>query len=157
MPNPFAQSKTFHRLGNFTLTPIWNFLPTPKGLALVTATGRKSGKQRKRAMRVVVRGDRAYASAILGNRADWVKNVRANPAVTLKIGGKTQGAIARPLVDAGERAPAAEAYRPIAGWYDYFDYVSFVWGLPTRSNVLRVHDVWFEKGTPVVFELAEPA
>jgi deazaflavin-dependent oxidoreductase (nitroreductase family) len=153
MPNPFSKQKWFHRMGTLMLTPTWKVAPTPKGLALVTTTGRKSGKPRQRAMRAVVDGDRAYAAAILGDRADWVRNVRANPDVTIKLGGKTRRANARALTDPQERARAADIYRPIAGWYDYFDYATFVWGLPTRGNVLRVHDEWFETGTPVVFEL----
>jgi deazaflavin-dependent oxidoreductase (nitroreductase family) len=157
MPNPFSQSKWFHRMGHVMLTPTWRVFPTPKGLGLVTTTGRKSGKRRARAMRVVVDGERAYASSILGDRADWVHNVRANSAVKIKLGGTTYYAVARPIVDAAERAAAAEVYRPVAGWYDYVDYASFVWGLPTRSSVLKVHDLWFEKGTPVVFELGERA
>ena len=104
MPNPFAKSKWFHRMGHVMLTPTWKLLPTPKGLALVTTTGRKSGKPRQRAMRAVVDGDRAYAAAILGERSDWVRNVRANPRVRIKLGGKTFGASARPLDDPAERA-----------------------------------------------------
>jgi deazaflavin-dependent oxidoreductase (nitroreductase family) len=153
MPNPFSKSKMFHRMGNLMLTPTWKLLPTPKGLALVTTTGRKSGKRRQRAMRAVVDGKRAYASAILGDRADWVRNVRANPDVSIKLGGTTYRAKAHPIIDSVERTRAAEAYRPVAGWYDYFDYATFVWGIPTRGNVLRVHDEWFDTGTPVVFEL----
>jgi deazaflavin-dependent oxidoreductase (nitroreductase family) len=141
-------------MGHVMLTPTWRFLPTPKGLALVTTKGRKSGKRRARAMRAVVDGNRAYVAAIMGERSDWIHNVRSDPAVTIKLGGKTYPATARVVPDA-ERARAAEIYRPIAGWYDYFDYASFVWGLPTRSNVLKVHDVWFDTGTPVIFELHE--
>ena len=157
MPNPFSKSKMFHRIGNLTVTPMWKVMPTPKGLALVTTKGRKSGKPRARVMRAVRDGKRAYAAAILGDRADWVRNVRADPNVTIKLGGKTYRATARALVDPAERARAAEIYRPAAGWYDYFDYASFVWGLPTRGNVLRVHDEWFNTGTPVVFELETEA
>jgi deazaflavin-dependent oxidoreductase (nitroreductase family) len=153
MPNPFAKSKAFHRMGNVMLTPTWKLFPTPSGLGLVTTTGRKSGKPRQRAMRVVVEGKRAYASAILGDRADWVRNVRAEPGVRIKLGGTTYRASARAIDDPAERAQAAAIYRPVAGWYDYFDYATFVWGLPTRGNVLRVHDEWFDTGTPVVFEL----
>jgi deazaflavin-dependent oxidoreductase (nitroreductase family) len=157
MPNPFSKSKMFHRMGHVMLTPTWKVMPTPSGLALVTTTGRKSGKRRARAMRAVVDGKRAYVAAILGNRSDWVRNVRADPNVTIKLGGTTYRATARELIDPAERARAAAIYRPVAGWYDYFDYVSFVWGLPTRGNVLRVHDEWFNTGTPVVFQLETEA
>jgi len=70
MPNPFSKSKMFHRIGHVTNTTPWRILPAPNGLAVVTTTGRKSGKRRVRAMRAVRDGDRAYAVSILGERAD---------------------------------------------------------------------------------------
>jgi deazaflavin-dependent oxidoreductase (nitroreductase family) len=157
MANPFAKSRMFHRIGHVTNTPPWRVLPTPAGLALVTTTGRKTGKPRKRAMRVVRDGDRAYAVSLLGGGADWVRNLRANPNAQVKLGGTTYTAIGRVLTDSGERARAADLYRPIAGWYDWLDYANFVWSVPTRGRLLRVHDEWFEGGTPVVFELQAPA
>lgn len=157
MPNPFAKSKAFHKIGNFTNTPMWMVMPTPNGLAVVTTKGRKSGKRRARAMRGVRVGDRVYAVAILGRRSDWLANVKAEPNVTIKLGARTYRASARELVDPDERARAAETYRPVAGWYDYVDYASFVWDIPTRSKLRRVHDKWFANGIPVVFELQGPA
>jgi deazaflavin-dependent oxidoreductase (nitroreductase family) len=153
MANPFGKSKTFHRIGHVTNTPAWKVFPTPSGLALVTVIGRKTGKPRQRAMRVVRDGDRAYAVALLGEKSDWVRNVQAHARVRIKLGSKTHNATARILEGEGERARVAEIYRPIAGWYDYVDYANFVWSFPTRAKLLRVHDDWFETGTPVVFEL----
>ena len=153
MANPFAKSRMFHRIGHATNTQTWRLMPTPPGIALVTTTGRRTGKRRQRAMRAVRDGARVYAVAILGEKTDWVRNVRANPRVRIKLGGTTYDAIARVLEDAGERAAAQDAYRPNAGWYDYVDYANFVWDVPTRGKLLRVHDQWFEEGTPVVFEL----
>ncbi len=153
MANPFGTSKWFHRVGHVTNTTWWKLLPTPSGLALVTTTGRKTGKRRARAMRVVRDGNRAYAVALLGKRTAWIHNVRENPQVRIKLGRRTHDATARVLTDAGERARAAEIYRPVAGWYDYADYANFVWDVPTRGKLLRTHDEWFGTGTPVVFEL----
>jgi len=79
--------------------------------------------------------------------------VRADPRVTIKLGAKTYRATMRKLNDPDEHARAAEIYRPVAGWFDYFDYANFVWSLPTRSKLLRAHDEWFAEGTPVVFEI----
>jgi deazaflavin-dependent oxidoreductase (nitroreductase family) len=153
MPNPFARSRAFHKIGNVTNTPVWKVLPTPNGLALVTTLGRKSGRKRPRAMRVVRLGDSVYAVAMLGRRSDWLANVRADPNVTIKLGSTTYRATARELTHPAELARAAETYRPVVGWYDYFDYANLVWDLPTRSKLLRAHDEWFEEGIPVVFEL----
>ena len=156
MANPLAKSRLFHRVGHITNTLPLKLFPTPTGIAIVTTTGRTTGRARARAMRAVRRGDRVYAVSILGPRADWVANIRANPRVTVKLGRTTYPARARILSDASERARAAEAYHPVAGWYDYVDYANFVWSVPTRSAVLRAHDEWFNKGTPVVFELEAP-
>ena len=104
-------------------------------------------------MRVVRLGDSAYAVAMLGRRSDWLANVRADPNVTIKLGSTTYRATAKELTDPAELARAAETYRPVVGWYDYFDYANLVWDLPTRSKLLRAHDEWFEEGIPVVFEL----
>lgn len=152
MANPFAKSKLFHKIGNITNTPPLRLRP-PRGVAVVTTKGRKSGKLRTRAMRGVRDGDRVYATAILGPRADWLRNIAANAHVTVKLGPKTYRAIARTITDPGERVRAREIYRPVAGWYDYADYVTYVWGIPTTPKLLRTHDEWFDKGTPVVFEL----
>ncbi len=153
MRNPFAQSKTFQRLGNIGFTWLWKLVPAPRGIAVVTTRGRKSGLPRTRAMRAVRDGERVYAAAILGARADWLANVRAEPRVRIKLGGTTYAAAGRTLTEAGERLAARRIYVPVAGFYDYFDYVTFVWGVPTRANLLRVHEEWFDDGVPVVFEL----
>jgi len=128
---------------------------TPTGIAVVTTTGRKSGKPRARAMRAVRQDGRVYAVAILGPSTDWIANLRADPAVTVKLGTKTYRARGHVLSDAEELARAAEAYRPIAGWYDYVDYANFVWAAPSKAKLLRAHDEWFARGTPVVFELED--
>lgn len=153
MPNPFAKLKTFHKMGNLTVAPVVRLFPAPTGLGIVTVTGRKSGKAYTRPMRVVRDGDRAYAQALLGERADWVHNVRANPRVLIKLGGTTYNATAHEIAGADERARARAIYHPVVGWYDYFDYVTYLWGIPTKSTLLRQHDEWFDEGTPVVFEL----
>lgn len=154
MANPFGRQRWFHRIGHVTNTVPLTFI-TPTGIAIVTTTGRKSGKRRARAMRAVRDGERVYAVALLGPSSDWIANIRAKPEVTVKLGGKTYPARARIITDSGELARAAEVYHPIAGWYDYFDYANFTWSLPSKAAVLRAHDRWFEEGTPVVFELQD--
>jgi deazaflavin-dependent oxidoreductase (nitroreductase family) len=155
MANPFAMSKTFHKIGHVTNTQTWKVMPTPGGLALLTTTGRKTGKRRQRAIRAVRDGDRVYAVALLGAKCSWLHNIRSVPEVRIKLGGRTYDAVAR-VLGPDERAGAEDAYRPIAGWYDYADYANFVWSFPTRNKLLRVHDEWFRTGTPVVFELRTP-
>jgi len=153
--NPFAMSRTFHKIGHVTNTTPWRLLPTPNGLAVVTTTGRKTGKRRVRAMRAVRDGQHVYAVALMGPRTDWVRNIAAQPYVTIKLGSRTYEGVGRVVADAGERARAELAYRPIAGWFDYFDYANFVWSVPTSAKLLRAHDGWFNSGTLVAFDLKE--
>lgn len=157
MANPFAKSRTFHKIGNITNTTPMRLLPTPRGYAVITTTGRKSGKPRARAIRAVRAGAQVYGIALLGNKADWLANVRADPNVRIRLGTKTVAAKAREITNPDERARAAAAYRPIAGWYDYMDYVNYVWGVPTRSNLLKAHEGWLKSGILVAFDLADEA
>jgi deazaflavin-dependent oxidoreductase (nitroreductase family) len=154
--NPFAMSKTFHKVGHVTNTSVWRLAPTPRGLALLTTVGRKTGKPRHRAIRAVRNGDLVYAVAFFGDDCAWVKNFRAQPNVKLKLGGTTYDAIARDLRDDEDRRRAADAYIASAGWFDYVDYANFMWSLPTRAKMLRAYEEWFTSGTPVVFELQAP-
>ena len=151
--NPFAESRTFHKIGHLTNTQVWKIAPTPEGLALLTTTGRKTGMKRDRAIRAVRVGMDVFAVALLGPKSDWFANIRANPNVQLKLGGTTHDALARTLDSSDELERASGIYNPVAGWYDYVDYANLVWSLPTRSRLLSAHDEWFRTGTPVVFEL----
>ena len=156
MANPFAMSPTFHKIGHVTNTMGWRVFPTPNGLAVITTTGRKSGKARHRAVRAMRSGDYVYAVAMFGQRCDWVHNIRANPDVRIKLGSKSYDAVAREL-GADERQQASDAYLKLAGWFDYVDYANLNWSLPTREKISRLHAEWFERGTPVVFHVQSSA
>ena len=58
---------------------------------LLTTTGRRSGKPHVVILDVVghdARSDAYYVQPADGRRADWVRNVAANPAVTAETGGR---------------------------------------------------------------------
>ena len=153
MSNPFAESRTFHKIGHLTNTQVWKIAPTPEGLALLTTTGRKTGMQRERAIRAIRTDSQVFAVALLGTKSDWLANVSANPEVQLKLGGTTYDAVARRLDSTKAIERAREVYNPVAGWYDYVDYANLVWSFPTQDRLRHAHDEWFRTGTPVVFEL----
>ena len=154
MANPFAKARWFHKIGHVTNTSAWKLLPTPTGLGLLTTTGRRSGKARVRAIRVIRDGNRLYAVAMLGTQCDWVRNVRAQPRVRVKLGGRTHDAIARQLTD-DERETAVDVYLRSAGWFDYVDYFNLTWSLPSRARIRRAHEEWFATGIPISFELCD--
>ena len=153
MANPFAKAPWFHKVGHVTNTRTWRMLPTPRGLGVLTTTGRKSGKARHRALRVVGDGDRMYAVAMLGPRCDWVRNIRANPAVRLKLGGRTYDGTASVLSDPADVARASETYLTSAGWFDYADYANLMWSIPTRAKVRRSHEQLLAEGIPVAIDI----
>ena len=157
MANPFSRSRTFHRIGHVTNTVPLKLLPTPRGIGVITTTGRRSGKRRTRALRAVADAGRVYAVALLGPKTAWIANIRSDPNVVIKLGTKSYPATAREVADPDEREQARRAYHPVAGWYDYFDYANFTWGIPTRARLLAAHDRWFDEGTVVAFDLHDPA
>ena len=67
----------------------------------------------------------AYMLSGGGDRSDWVRNLQANPAVTIRIGEERRSALARVITETDEDALArrllVEKYRPrysgeLDGW-----------------------------------------
>ena len=153
MPNPFAKSRAFHKLSNVFVSPMFRLLPMPRGFVLLTVKGRRSGKPRRRPVRAIRRGDTLYAVAILGERSDWLRNVRANPEVGAKVGARTRKGEAREVTDAEERAAAVELYADTVVGYDYIDYATVHWAFPTRRSIRKAHREWVEDGAIVAIDL----
>ena len=55
------------------------------GIALLTTTGRKTGKSRVTPLQYEEINGKVYLGAALGPQADWVRNIKADPKVTLRI------------------------------------------------------------------------
>ena len=82
---------------------------------VITTTGRKTGRARRKCIRAIRRGNRAYivnlrppevAMTRPSAVAAWVWNIRSNPNVTLRIRGGTFAGVARELTDPVELAEA---------------------------------------------------
>ncbi len=78
----------------------------PAGYGLLTTTGRKTGKRRRKCVRVIRRGDRAYLTMLRPPKlalerptaaSAWVWNIRADPRVELRLPGATFNGLAREL------------------------------------------------------------
>jgi len=66
-------------------------------ILLITTTGAKTGKPRTNPLVSLVEGDRVYVIASRGGapkHPDWYLNMKANPAVTVEMGGETYEATA---------------------------------------------------------------
>jgi deazaflavin-dependent oxidoreductase (nitroreductase family) len=69
----------------------------------LTTTGRRTGVPREIEIWFVVYGGRFYLFAETGEAAAWVKNIRSNPAVSVRIGRSCLRATARILDRALDR------------------------------------------------------
>ena len=71
---------------------------------LVTTRGRKSGKPRGTMLDVMdydAASDTYYIEAAYGDRADWYKNMQANPVFEARVGRRKFSATATPLSNDG--------------------------------------------------------
>jgi deazaflavin-dependent oxidoreductase (nitroreductase family) len=80
----------------------------PAGFAVLTTTGRKSGKTRRKCVRAIRHGDRVYIVALRPPElaierptavSAWVWNIRANPTARIHIGLRTHSGTAREIDD----------------------------------------------------------
>jgi deazaflavin-dependent oxidoreductase (nitroreductase family) len=158
MPNPFAKSRSFHRLANYSGPPaFFRVLPLPRGFALLTVTGRKTGTLRRRPIRAIRDGSTLYAVAILGERSDWLLNARKTPDVRVRVGAKWHSAHVRDIADSQERDKARKLYVETVVPYDYFDVPLVEWTVPTPGKIVHKHEKWFDGGVPVAIELESKA
>jgi deazaflavin-dependent oxidoreductase (nitroreductase family) len=150
--NPLTSTPMGGRVLSAWQLPWFTVLP-PRGFGVLTTIGRKSGKKRRHCVRVVRVGDTAYLAAIRGPVAGWVRNVRADPTVWLRIHGGTFRGTARGLRP-GERDAAEMAYCEALHRLDRIAYVLHMAGWPTRQRMRALHRHWFTTGTPLAIDIA---
>jgi deazaflavin-dependent oxidoreductase (nitroreductase family) len=150
--NPFINSPTGGRVLSALTLPQFMLRP-PAGFGVLTTTGRRTGKTRRRCIRAIRRGDQVFVVSI--RTTAWLKNMRANPDVRLRIRGGTFPGVARELRDQAERERAAEAYCETVNPLDYIECRIWRKGRPTRAKIKELHRAWFQQGTPMVIELSE--
>ena len=151
--NPFINSATGGRVLSALQLPLFLLRP-PMGYGVLTTTGRRTGKARRRCIRAVRTDGRVYIVAIKGaGTTSWAKNALANPDVRLRLRGGTVLGRARELRDAAEGAQAAEAYCETVHPFDYLTWSNWRKGRPTASRIKRLFRAWFEQGTPLVVDL----
>jgi deazaflavin-dependent oxidoreductase (nitroreductase family) len=137
----------------------------PAGYGILTTIGRKTGRPRRKCVRVIRRGDRAYLVALrlphisVANPTAvnaWLWNIRANPNVLLRTRGGPFKGVASEITDTEERRRARSLICDIVYPNDYAECALHLRGLPSRTKIQELHRYWFETGTPVVIDLKEP-
>ena len=150
--NKLVQTSKGGRILSAAMLPWFSLLP-PKGCGVLTTTGRMTGKPRRRCVRAIRRGDRVFVVAIGGEHSFWLKNLRADPQVRLRMRGGTYEGVARDLRDPEERAEAQAAYCEEVNPFDYLENRAHRRGRPTRAKIVELHRAWFEGGVPLAIEL----
>jgi deazaflavin-dependent oxidoreductase (nitroreductase family) len=149
------------RLLSALMLPFFQLRP-PAGYGVITTTGRKTGKQRRKCVRVIRQGDNAYLVQLRPPKlaierpsaaAAWVWNIRANPNVRLRIRGGTFSGVARELADPAELEQARRVMCDTVTLFDYGECDLHIRGLPTRNKIVKLHSYWFDTGIPLVVEL----
>jgi deazaflavin-dependent oxidoreductase (nitroreductase family) len=137
---------------------------SPAGYALLTTTGRKSGRQRRKCIRAIRRGDKVFmvqlrTPALASERptvvSAWLWNIRANPGVSLRIGRHTYAGVAREIQDPVELQEAREAICETVHLLDFDECALHMRGFPTRAKIKALHRYWFDTGIPVSVELRD--
>jgi deazaflavin-dependent oxidoreductase (nitroreductase family) len=144
------------------MRPGYTFGSVPSGHAVLTTTGRKTGKPRHKVIRAILQGDHAYIvqlrpPAVAVNTplavAAWVLNIRADPHVQLKLGRRSCAATMREIEDAAELARAREIFCEPVQLVDYPECVIHLKGRPSARKIRDLHRYWFDTGVPLVAEL----
>ena len=91
--------------GATELSMIWASIQdiADKQVLYLTTVGRRTGLPREIEIWFVVYRDRFYLFAEAGEAAGWVKNIRRNPEVVVRIGERQIGATARVLARETDR------------------------------------------------------
>ncbi len=138
----------------------------PAGYGVLTTTGRKSGKTRRKCVRVIRRENNAYlvnlrppkvAMTRPSSAAGWVWNIRSHSSVRLRIRGGTFAGHARELKEPAELERAREAISETVHLFDYGECDLHLRGFPTRAKIKELHGYWFDTGIPLVVELHDGA
>ncbi len=151
--NPFIGSPSGGRVLSALMLP-WFTIRPPRGFGVLSTTGRRTGKTRRKCVRAIRRGDRVYLVAIGGPTAAWVKNLQANPQVRLRIRGETFEGAARELEAGVDLEEATVAFCETINPFDFTECRMHRPGRPSEEKIKALHHSWFAKGTPIVIELA---
>jgi len=84
-----------HRVQRFVVNPIGRQMP----VTMLETTGRKSGQPRHTAIGGKVVDNQYWMVSEHGGHSDYVHNIKANPAVRMRISGQWRNGVAHLLPD----------------------------------------------------------
>lgn len=151
--NPLTTTPLGGRILSAMQLPWFTLLP-PRGFGVLTTTGRRTGKKRRKCVRAIRNGDKVYLVSLRGAYGHWLRNLRKQPQVTLRIRGGTFEGHARVITDPAEHDQARAAYCGAVTPFDRLEYVVHRAGWPAPARIRDLHEHWFKTGLPVVIELA---
>ena len=151
--NPLTTKPTGGRILSALQLPWFTLLP-PRGFGVLTTTGRKTGKKRRKCVRVIRRRDKAYLVSLRGPYGAWLRNIRAESQVMLRIREGSFGGFAREITDPSEYEEAKGAYCSTVNPFDRMEYRMHRKGRPTPQAIRALHERWFTVGTPLGIELS---
>lgn len=132
---------------------VWFALRLPHGVGVLVTTGRRTGRPRLTYVKAVPEGEKVYLVSIGGENALWLKNIRADPIVSLRLRSGTFTGTVRDFRDDSERDAAFAAFCGRIHAFDYAENAFHGRGFPSRTKIRELHRAWFEGGTPVVVDL----
>lgn len=150
--NPLTTTATGGRVLNAVQVPLFLVL-APRGVAVLSTIGRKTGKRRRNCVRAIRSGNKVFLVSLRGRYGHWYRNLIANPNVELRIrGGRFRGT-AREIRDAAEHEEATEAYCETVTLFDRLEYLNHRIGWPTPERIRSLHRRWFSLCAPVVVDV----
>ena len=151
--NPLTTKPAGGRILSALQQPFFTLWP-PRGFGVLTTTGRKTGKKRRKCVRAIRDGDKVYLVSLRGRYGAWFRNTQAYPNVRLRIRGGSFDGAARAITDPAEYEAAKVAYCGTVNWFDRLEYRAHRRGRSTPERVRDLHTHWFTVGTPVVVDLS---
>lgn len=139
------------------LQTAWFRLAAPKGYAVLTTIGRKTGRPRRVNIRAIIQDERVFVVAITGRDHGftdaWVHNLEAKPDVRLRIGRRNRTGSTRLPKEDDERLEARALYAGTINWFDFVSSVVNQRGIPWPRRIRELHCRWADEGELFVIEL----
>lgn len=150
--NPLTTKPNGGRILSALQLPFFMLLP-PRGFGILTTTGRKSGKKRRKCVRAIRDGNKVYLVSLRGRYGAWFRNLQAEPRVRLRIRGGTFEGIAREITEPGEYEAGKAVYCGTVNPFDRLEHRAHRRGRPTPERIRDLHTHWFTVCVSVVIDL----